>query len=54
MAKLAATTNCVLQKLTHGIRRTATRSEVKEALHGLQERLPKVEMFIKIMNFTIL
>ena len=44
MAKLAAA-NCVLQKLTRGIRRTA--SEVKEALDGLQESLPKVEMMLK-------
>ena len=44
MAKLAAA-NCVLQKLTRGIRRTA--QEVKDALDGLQESLPKVQMMLQ-------
>jgi len=44
MAKLAAA-NCVLQKLTRGIRRTA--QEVQDALDGLQESLPKVQMMLQ-------
>ncbi len=44
MAKLAAA-NCVLQKLTRGIRRTA--QEVKDALDGLQESLPKVQTMLQ-------
>jgi RNA polymerase-associated protein CTR9 len=44
MAKLAAA-NCVLQKLTRGIRRTA--KEVKDALDGLHESLPKVQMMLQ-------
>jgi RNA polymerase-associated protein CTR9 len=44
MAKLAAA-NCVLQKLKRNIRRTA--QEVKDALDGLQESLPKVQAMIQ-------
>lgn len=44
MAKLAAA-NCVLQKLTRGIRRTA--KEVQDALNGLQESLPKVQTMLQ-------
>mmetsp|Transcript_15405 Transcript_15405/g.29034 ORF Transcript_15405/g.29034 Transcript_15405/m.29034 type:complete len:1372 (-) Transcript_15405:73-4188(-) len=43
-AKLAAA-NCVLQKLTRGIRRTA--QQVQDALEGLQESLPKVQMMLR-------
>lgn len=39
-AKLAAA-NCVLQKLTRNIRRTA--QEVEDAITGLEESLPKVQ-----------
>jgi len=44
MAKLAAA-NCVLQKLTRGIRRTA--EEVEVALNGLEESLPKVQAMLQ-------
>lgn len=44
MAKLALA-NCVLQKLTRGIRRTA--QEVEDALLGLQDSLPKVQTMLQ-------
>lgn len=44
MAKLQAA-NCVLQKLTRNIRRTA--SEVEEALNGLQQSLKTVEEILE-------
>jgi RNA polymerase-associated protein CTR9 len=44
MAKLSAA-NCVLQKASRGIARTA--KEVKEALGGLHESLPKVQLMIQ-------
>lgn len=44
MTKLQAA-NCVLQKLTRNIRRTA--QEVEDALKGLEESLPKVEEMLK-------
>jgi RNA polymerase-associated protein CTR9 len=44
MTKLQAA-NCVLQKLTRNIRRTA--QEVEEALKGLEESLPKVEEMLR-------
>jgi RNA polymerase-associated protein CTR9 len=44
MTKLQAA-NCVLQKLTRNIRRTA--QEVEEALNGLQESLTTVEQILK-------
>jgi RNA polymerase-associated protein CTR9 len=44
MTKLQAA-NCVLQKLTRNIRRTA--QEVEEALHGLQESLTTVEEILR-------
>lgn len=47
MTKLQAA-NCVLQKLTRSIRRTAT--EVEEALNGLQHSLETVETILKNKN----
>ena len=47
MAKLQAA-NCVLQKLTRNIRRTA--QEVKDALNGLEEALPSVQTLIQWKN----
>jgi RNA polymerase-associated protein CTR9 len=47
MTRLQAA-NCVLQKLTRNIRRTAT--EVEEALKGLEESLPKVEEMLRWKN----
>lgn len=47
MTRLQAA-NCVLQKLTRNIRRTA--SEVEEALKGLEESLPKVEEMLRWKN----
>ncbi|MGA1646319.1 MAG: hypothetical protein ACO4AV_15230, partial [bacterium] len=44
MSKLALA-NCVLQKLTRGIRRTA--QEVDDALKGLQDSLPKVQAMLQ-------
>jgi len=47
MTRLQAA-NCVLQKLTRNIRRTAL--EVEEALKGLEESLPKVEEMLRWKN----
>ena len=47
MTKLQAA-NCVLQKLTRNIRRTA--QEVQDALIGLEESLPRVEEILKWKN----
>jgi RNA polymerase-associated protein CTR9 len=47
MTKLQAA-NCVLQKLTRNIRRTA--QEVEDALKGLEKSLPKVEEILKWKN----
>jgi len=47
MTKLQAA-NCVLQKLTRNIRRTA--QEVEEALNGLQQSLETVETILKSKN----
>jgi tetratricopeptide (TPR) repeat protein len=47
MTKLQAA-NCVLQKLTRNIRRTA--AEVEEALKGLQQSLETVETILKTKN----
>mmetsp|Transcript_24049 Transcript_24049/g.35571 ORF Transcript_24049/g.35571 Transcript_24049/m.35571 type:complete len:1284 (+) Transcript_24049:89-3940(+) len=44
MTKLQAA-NCVLQKLTRNIRRTA--KEVEDALNGLEESLPKVQEMLE-------
>lgn len=44
MTKLQAA-NCVLQKLTRNIRRTA--KEVEDALNGLEESLPKVQEMLQ-------
>mmetsp|Transcript_13955 Transcript_13955/g.20428 ORF Transcript_13955/g.20428 Transcript_13955/m.20428 type:complete len:300 (+) Transcript_13955:85-984(+) len=44
MTKLHAA-NCVLQKLTRNIRRTA--QEVQDALNGLEESLPYVQTFLQ-------
>jgi len=47
MTKLQAA-NCVLQKLTRNIRRTA--QEVQDALDGLEESLPRVEEILRWKN----
>lgn len=47
MTRLQAA-NCVLQKLTRNIRRTA--AEVEDALKGLEESLPKVEEMLRWKN----